>query len=178
MIAARGLPLGLASSSPARLIDAALAGLGLDRGQFAAVVSAEREAYGKPHPAVYLRAASALGVEPTRCLALEDSLNGALAAKAARMRCIAVPEVFEGCARGFAIADALLPSLERIDDALFDSIWPRSDAFAAAGCGIDVDGGGDPVAAAAAALASVDAFLASCKAVKAAHGYTFDREVP
>ena len=47
---------------------------------------------------------------------------------------------------------------------------------ASAGCGTDVDGGCDP-AAAAAALASVDAFLASCKAVKAAHGYTFDREV-
>jgi len=34
-----------------------------------------------------------------------------------------VPEVFDGCSRGFGIADALLPSLERVDEALFDEIW-------------------------------------------------------
>jgi sugar-phosphatase len=121
--AAKRLPLGLASSSPKRLIDAGLAGLGLDQGQFKVVVSAENEEHGKPHPGVYISAAKALGVEPMRCLALEDSLNGTLAAKAARMRCISVPEVFEVCSRGFGIADVLLPSLEKIDGAVFDQIW-------------------------------------------------------
>jgi sugar-phosphatase len=46
-------------------------------------------------PQVYLNAAAALGVDASRCVALEDSLTGVLAAKAARMRCIAVPEPCE-----------------------------------------------------------------------------------
>ena len=61
------IPLALASSSPTVLIDAALDGLGL-RHYFAQVVSAEGLAYGKPHPEVYLNAATALGVAPHRCL--------------------------------------------------------------------------------------------------------------
>jgi len=105
--AAQGLPLAVASSSPRRLIDATLARLGLSE-RFAAITSAEDDRYGKPHPAVYLRAAEALGVAPPRCLVFEDSLNGVIAAKAARMRCVAVPEE---PAPGFAIADLTLTSL-------------------------------------------------------------------
>ncbi len=57
------------------------------------VCSATAEPLGKPQPAVYLTAARLLGVAARDCLAIEDSFNGALAAKAARMRCLAVPDM-------------------------------------------------------------------------------------
>eukprot|EP01051_Picozoa_sp_SAG22_P003217 SAG22_NODE_154_length_17189_cov_38.210064_9_plen_247_part_00 len=49
-----GLPIAVASSSPVRLIDAALVGLGLDKGFFVKTYSAQFEEFGKPHPGVYL----------------------------------------------------------------------------------------------------------------------------
>jgi len=113
-----GLALGIASSSEYRLIDLVLSHFGL-AAYFEAVHSAEEELYGKPHPGVYLGAAKKLGVEPTRCLAWEDAGAGVLAAKAARMVCVAVPEPAEVSRPAFAIADAVLVSLADVDDALF-----------------------------------------------------------
>ena len=117
LLRARAVPLAVASSSPMVLIDAALDGLQL-REYFAHVVSAESLDRGKPHPEVYLNAAAALSVAPTACLALEDSLNGTLAAKAARMTCIAVPEAQAKANPKFAIADAQVSSLLEVDEVL------------------------------------------------------------
>jgi mannitol-1-/sugar-/sorbitol-6-/2-deoxyglucose-6-phosphatase len=103
----RSSRLALASSSPDALIDVTIVKLGI-AGLFDVVYSATHEVYGKPHPGVYLTTAAKLGVAPTACVAIEDSLNGVLAAKAARMRCIAVPEVEDP---RFVIADVVLPSL-------------------------------------------------------------------
>lgn len=100
-----GLATALASSSPRRVIDATLERLGLS---FPVIVSAEDDRYGKPHPAVFLRTAELLGVPPTECLVFEDSVNGVIAAKAARMTVIAVPERPDP---RFAIADRVLGSL-------------------------------------------------------------------
>jgi HAD superfamily hydrolase (TIGR01509 family) len=83
-------PLGLASSSNRELIDLVLELLGV-RALFAATVSSEEVARGKPAPDVYLEAARRLGVDATRAAAVEDSQNGILAAKAAGMRVIAIP---------------------------------------------------------------------------------------
>ena len=91
LCAERGLPLAVASSSQYRLIDTALEHFGL-RHHFALVHSAEDETWGKPHPAVFLTAAAKLGATPRRCLVWEDAPAGVLAAKAASMACIAVPE--------------------------------------------------------------------------------------
>jgi sugar-phosphatase len=109
----RGLPRALASSSLPRVIAAALERLGL-ADAFPVVCSAADEAYGKPHPAVFLTAAARLGVDPTACLVVEDSVNGMVAAKAARMRCVVVPERTAGLADDprLALADHVLPSLE------------------------------------------------------------------
>jgi sugar-phosphatase len=116
-----GLRLAVASSSPSRLIDATLRGLGIaDR--FELTVSAERERFGKPHPAVFLTTADALAVRPTECLVLEDSLNGVLAAKAARMTCVAVPSPTDRADPRFAIADRVLGSLTEVDAALLASL--------------------------------------------------------
>ncbi len=109
-LTALGLPLAIASSSTSQLIGAVVDQIGL-RDAFRVLQSAEHEPYGKPHPGVYIAAALALGVAPADCLAFEDSANGVLAAKAARMRCIAVPEAAVRDDRRFCIADAVLSSL-------------------------------------------------------------------
>jgi HAD superfamily hydrolase (TIGR01509 family) len=103
-----GLRLAVASSSLPRLITAVLGKLGVDEA-FEVVRSAADEPYGKPHPGVLLTTAAALGVDPRRCLVIEDSVNGMVAAAAARMRCIVVPERPDP---RFVLAEAVLDSLE------------------------------------------------------------------
>ena len=88
---AQGKKIGLATSSYEILIETILTTLNIKH-YFDQVHSAEREKYGKPHPAVYLTTAEHLGVNPQRCLVVEDSLNGVVSAKAARMTVICVPE--------------------------------------------------------------------------------------
>ena len=124
LCARRGWPLAVASSSEYRLIDAALDHFGL-RGRFALVHSAEEEAYGKPHPAVFISAATRLGVVPKRCLVWEDAPAGVLAAKAGSMACIAVPEAGEGGRPAFGLADLVVDSLLLVDDAAVDGVAER-----------------------------------------------------
>ncbi|MFI6763682.1 HAD family hydrolase [Micromonospora sp. NPDC050417] len=83
-------PMGLASSSPARLIEAALRATGLTDA-FAVTLSTEQVARGKPSPDVYLQVAERLGVAPERCVAIEDSSNGVRSASGAGTRVVAVP---------------------------------------------------------------------------------------
>jgi HAD superfamily hydrolase (TIGR01509 family) len=109
-IAARW-PLGLASSSNRELIDLVLELLGVAR-LFRATVSSEEVASGKPAPDVYLEAARRLGVEATNAAAVEDSHNGILAAKAAGMRVVAIPNKrFPPGPEALAQADAVVDSL-------------------------------------------------------------------
>lgn len=117
----RGYPLAIASSSSSEIIRSVVHQIGL-AGSFQVLQSAEHEPYGKPHPGVYIAAARALGVAPADCLAFEDSANGVLAAKAARMRCFAVPEPVVRDDRRFCIADAVLGSLTEFDVNLLDQI--------------------------------------------------------
>ncbi|MEU1621143.1 HAD family phosphatase [Streptomyces sp. NPDC005722] len=88
--AGRHGPVGLATASPRRFVLAVLERLGLT-GRLGAVVCGEDVARAKPAPDPYLRAAAAIGVPPTRCLAVEDSPNGIRSANAAGMRVLAVP---------------------------------------------------------------------------------------
>lgn len=83
-------PLGLASSSPTRLIRTALDATGLSD-TFDATLSTEETRHGKPAPDVYLAVAERLGVDPARCVAVEDSANGVRSAAAAGMAVVAVP---------------------------------------------------------------------------------------
>jgi HAD superfamily hydrolase (TIGR01509 family) len=83
-------PMGLASSSPPRLIETALAATGLS-GAFQVTLSTEQVDRGKPAPDVYLTVARRLGADPARCVAVEDSSNGVRSAAAAGTRVVAVP---------------------------------------------------------------------------------------
>jgi sugar-phosphatase len=106
----QGLSIGLATSSPVRLIDVVVDKLGISN-FFSAFNSAEHLVHGKPHPQVYLDCASALGTAPVSCVCFEDSFYGMIAAKAARMKCVVVPLAeFRQEAR-FQAADLLLHSL-------------------------------------------------------------------
>lgn len=83
--------IGLATSSYNVLIDTVLSELSI--GHFFDVThSAEEEQFGKPHPAVYLTVAERLEVKPLKCLVVEDSLNGIISAKAAKMKVVCIPE--------------------------------------------------------------------------------------
>jgi len=105
-------PLGLASSANRTLIDLVLE-LAHMRELFAATVSAEEVAHGKPAPDVYLEAAGRLSVCPSRCAAVEDSTNGLIAAVEAGMRVIAAPNRdFPPSAEALARADIVIDSLD------------------------------------------------------------------
>jgi HAD superfamily hydrolase (TIGR01509 family) len=118
-------PLGLASSSNRPLIDAALALSGLDR-FFAATVSSEEVASGKPAPDVYLEAARRLAVEPEHCAAVEDSHSGIRSAKAAAMRVIAIPNPsYPPDPEAIAVADVVLDSIQELTVEAVESAGAR-----------------------------------------------------
>lgn len=113
--ATRGFKIGLATSSPPELIAIAKKITGIESYVMAAT-SAEDLPYGKPHPQVYLNCATALGVAPIHCVCFEDSFNGMVAAKAARMKCVVVPHASEQEHAKWGAADVKLNSLEQFTE--------------------------------------------------------------
>jgi beta-phosphoglucomutase-like phosphatase (HAD superfamily) len=109
----QNVKIALATSSAYSIINAVLEQIGIEN-VFQEISSAMDEEYGKPHPSVYLTTAKKLQVLPQECLVLEDSLSGVIAAKAARMKCIAIPENFPHHSPKFIIADQVLQSLSEI----------------------------------------------------------------
>jgi len=115
-------PLGLATSSPRRLIDAVVAAAGLTS-SFRVSVSTEEVTAGKPSPAVYLDAARRLGIDPRRGVAIEDSSNGLRAAAAAGLRVIAVPNAaFPPAEDALGLAAAVVRSLDDVTAELVTSL--------------------------------------------------------
>ncbi|MEY6763074.1 hexitol phosphatase HxpB [Kluyvera ascorbata] len=110
---AQGLKVGLASASPLYMLEKVLTMFDL-RDQFDALASADKLDYSKPHPQVYLNCAAQLGISPLNCVALEDSVNGMIASKAARMRSIVVPAAESQLDPRFSLADIKLSSLESL----------------------------------------------------------------
>lgn len=115
-------PLALASSANRELIDLVLELAGLSE-SFAASVSSEEVANGKPSPDVYLEAARRLGVPPERCVAVEDSGNGIRAAHAAGMRVIAVPNPdLPPAADTLELAEAEVETVSELTPALVEGL--------------------------------------------------------
>ena len=116
---AKRFRIGLASSSNRELIDAVLEAAGLV-GLFAATVSSEEVARGKPAPDVYLEAARRLGASPERCGAVEDSHGGIRSAKAAGMFVVAIPNLaYPPDDAALEAADVVLRSIEELTPDLF-----------------------------------------------------------
>lgn len=110
----KGYKIGLATSSYQRIIDAVLHKLNIGK-YFDVCHSAEHEIHGKPHPSVFMTTANKLGVPASDCLVFEDSLNGVIAAKAARMKVIAVPEHSNTYNPKLIVADKIIDSLADFD---------------------------------------------------------------
>jgi HAD superfamily hydrolase (TIGR01509 family) len=85
----RGVPWGVATSSPRPIAAVVMRGLSLD-GRYRALATGDEVVHGKPAPDLYLLAAARLGADPATCLALEDSAVGCASADAAGMRVVAV----------------------------------------------------------------------------------------
>ncbi len=108
-------PVAIASSAHRAVIEAAVDALDL-HGVLDEIVSSDDVAAGKPDPAVYLLAAARLGVDPTRCLVVEDSVNGVRAGKAAGMTVALVPNASVPPARGAVeLADLVLERIADLD---------------------------------------------------------------
>jgi HAD superfamily hydrolase (TIGR01509 family) len=119
---AHAYTLGLASSANREVIDAVLDGAGLTA-RFAATVSSEEVARGKPAPDVYVEAARRLGVDPTACAAVEDSSNGLRAAHAAGMVVIATPNrAFPPAPDALALAGVVVDGIRDVTPELVASL--------------------------------------------------------
>ena len=114
----KGFKIGIATSSPQELIDLVIEMLGIGS-IINATASAQELPYGKPHPQVYLDCAEKLGSEPTSCICFEDSFNGMIAVKAARMKCVVIPHHALLKEERWAAADLKLSSLQNFGDLHF-----------------------------------------------------------
>lgn len=115
----RNLKLAVASGSPKPIIEKVLSKFNILH-QFDVVHTAEDETLGKPHPAVFLNTASKLGVDPRKCVVVEDSFYGLIASKAARMKAIAYLPDGSFTNERFAFADLKLASFTEFDISKMD----------------------------------------------------------
>ena len=109
-VRAAGYRTALASSAEHAVIDVTTEVLGI-RALFEVLVSGREVPRAKPAPDVFLETARRLGAPPARCLVVEDSRNGLLAAKAAGMNCAVVPCAYTA-GQDFREADFRLGSLD------------------------------------------------------------------
>lgn len=114
-----GLPVALATSGHRRYVDLVLRELGL-MGAFAVQVTGDDVVCGKPAPDCYRLAVARLRVPAERAVAIEDAPLGVLSARAAGLRCLAVPNEHTRDVAGLEEADAVLPDLEQV--------WPWLEA--------------------------------------------------
>ena len=115
------LPVALATCSTQEHIYAVMEKHGL-RPSFDLLVSAAVGMPGKPHPEVFLRTATLLKVDPTRCLVFEDSFNGVIAGKAARMKVVAMPDPSEYGQERFGAANLKIRSLKDFTHETFQKL--------------------------------------------------------
>ena len=112
-----GIARAIATGSQRSVASAYLAHHGLtDR--FQRVIASEDCAQGKPHPEPFQRAAAAIGIEPERCLALEDSRNGIRSAHAAGAVPVMVPDMVEPDDAILALAHDVAPDLHHVAEAI------------------------------------------------------------
>lgn len=117
----RNFKIGLASSSPPALINLVVDLLGI-KNHLQAISSAADMAYGKPHPEVYLNCAEKLSALPYECICFEDSFNGMIAAKAAKMKCVVIPSLHDNKNPAWEAADLKISTLTNFNGLLLDCL--------------------------------------------------------
>jgi beta-phosphoglucomutase-like phosphatase (HAD superfamily) len=123
----RKVPCAVASSSTSAEIEGRLARIGV-RHYFSVAAGGNEVQRGKPDPAVYLLAASRLGVDPGQCIAFEDSEHGAAAAAAAGARVVLVPDIKAPSAVLASSVHMVLRSLEEAVPLVKTMFTPSADA--------------------------------------------------
>lgn len=118
----KNIKMGMATSSPMTLVKLVSKLFGIEH-YLSGRASAQDLTYGKPHPKVYLNCAKEMGVHPTKCLCFEDSFNGMIAAKAARMKVVVVPDKEHFQLEKWGAGDLKLKSLIEMDEARLMSFF-------------------------------------------------------
>jgi len=114
---AKNFKIGIATSSDHKIIEAVL-NIANIKHLLNAIASAQDCDYGKPNPEVYLLCAKKLNSNPNECICFEDSINGMIAAKAAKMKCIVVPAAHQAKDVRWSLADLQISSLQNFNDLL------------------------------------------------------------
>jgi sugar-phosphatase len=109
--------IGLATSSASKLANTVIEVLNIGE-YLQTVTSAEYLPFGKPHPQVYMQCANDLQSDPLSCICFEDSFNGMIAAKAAKMKCVVVPAHHQLNDAKWGAADLKISSLQNFNDLL------------------------------------------------------------
>ncbi len=127
-LSARQVPLAVATSTRSEEAREKLARVGIGH-YFRAIVGGDQVARSKPHPDIYLHAATVLGVPPRGCLALEDSENGVRSAVAAGMTVIQIPDLVPPSDDLRRLGHHIVERLDLVDDlASFVPVTRRGDA--------------------------------------------------
>ncbi|MFB3922828.1 MAG: HAD family hydrolase [Terriglobia bacterium] len=112
---AAGIPMAVASSAMSKNVEFIVDALGFRR-YFAHLVTGDEVTHPKPDPEIYLKAAQHLGLQPSRCVAFEDSFVGVEAAKRAGMKCVGIASTFPlEELRAQTHADLLVRSFEELN---------------------------------------------------------------
>jgi beta-phosphoglucomutase-like phosphatase (HAD superfamily) len=109
----------VASSAPSENVDFLLNENGIQE-FFSAIVNADGLP-SKPDPAIFLKAASLLDVEPQRCVVIEDAISGIQAALSANMKCIAVANSLP--MEELGMANLILPQLNALTEEAFFNLY-------------------------------------------------------
>ncbi len=126
LLSKKNILIALATSSSPKVINCVLDSLSI-RNYFKQVQSAHSLDFGKPHPQVFLETARALDISPESCVVVEDSIHGVIAARAAKMKVIAIPFPIPENPSKFGIAHYTLSSLNDITPALLDKILCQNE---------------------------------------------------
>ncbi|BBK36578.1 hydrolase [Allostella sp. ATCC 35155] len=127
LLDALGLPRCIATSSAQATVRAHLSVHGLTE-RFHAVVGHGDYAASKPAPDPFLTAADRLRVDPSCCLALEDSHNGVRSASAAGMMTLMVPDLLEPTPEIRSLCTAVVDDLHAVGDLIRGAVASRSTA--------------------------------------------------
>ncbi|BFT29760.1 hexitol phosphatase HxpB [Alteromonas sp. D210916BOD_24] len=120
----KGFKIGLATNAPATLIPVVLDRLNIAK-YFDCTSSSAQEVQGKPHPAVYLTTVEKLGVDPSRCIAFEDTHSGLMSARAAGLKTVVVPSSTYKIPCDFEKADIVLNTLEDFNEEHLNRLLPH-----------------------------------------------------
>lgn len=117
----KNIPVGIASGSSMAHIKIILDKFDLSP-YFNLIYSIDFERFGKPHPGIYISACKKLKIDPMYSVSFEDSFNGMLAGKAARMKVVAILDAHQMNEPLYGFADLKIKSLADFKQKEFDYI--------------------------------------------------------